>query len=79
MSGCDQTFNLWKAFNSFTFNATAGDTLDLSYTRVSGNRNLGLVVLSAENERFCQASLVTAGAQSESRRPAPPASHARAS
>ncbi|MCB0124309.1 MAG: hypothetical protein KDE58_18765, partial [Caldilineaceae bacterium] len=29
------------------------------YTRVSGNMNLGLVVLSAENEVFFQASLVT--------------------
>jgi hypothetical protein len=43
----------------FTLNAAAGDTLDLSYTRVSGNMNLGLVVLSAENEVFFQASLVT--------------------
>ncbi|MEZ4684025.1 MAG: hypothetical protein R2932_58440 [Caldilineaceae bacterium] len=44
---------------SFTLDSTAGDTLDLSNTRVSGNMNLGLVVLSAENEGFCQASLVT--------------------
>ncbi len=43
----------------FTLDAAAGDTLDLSYTRVSGNMNLGLVVLSAENEVFFQASLVT--------------------
>ncbi|MBX3016154.1 MAG: hypothetical protein KF832_31825 [Caldilineaceae bacterium] len=39
--------------------ATAGDMLDLSYTRVSGNMNLGLVVLSADNHVFFQASLVT--------------------
>ncbi|MEZ4620730.1 MAG: hypothetical protein R2867_35195 [Caldilineaceae bacterium] len=44
---------------SFTLDSTAGDTLDLRYTRVSGNMNLGLVVLSAENEVFFQASLVT--------------------
>lgn len=43
----------------FTLDAAAGDTLDLTYTRVSGNMNLGLVVLSAENEVFFQASLVT--------------------
>lgn len=43
----------------FTLNATAGDTLDLSYARVSGNMNLGLVVLSANNDVFFQASLVT--------------------
>ena len=43
----------------FTLDATAGDTLDLSYTRVSGNMNLGLVVLSENNEVFFQASLVT--------------------
>lgn len=34
MSGCDQIFNLWKASNSFTLDATAG------------NMNPGLVVLS---------------------------------
>ena len=38
---------------------SAGDTLDLSYTRRSGNMNLGLVVLSENNEVFFQASLVT--------------------
>jgi hypothetical protein len=43
----------------FTLDAAAGDTLDLSYTRVSGNMNLGLVVLSENNEVFFQASLVT--------------------
>lgn len=43
----------------FTLDATAGDTLDLSYTRVTGNMNLGLVVLLAENEVFFQASLFT--------------------
>jgi hypothetical protein len=48
----------------FTLDAAAGDTLDLSYTRVSGNMNLGLVVLSASNEVFFQASLVTSEALS---------------
>jgi len=43
----------------FTFDAEAGDTLDLTYTRSSGNMNLGLVVLSENNEVFFQASLVT--------------------
>jgi len=46
----------------FILDATAGDTLDLSYTRVSGNMNLGLVVLSEDNEAFFQASLVTSEA-----------------
>lgn len=44
--------------------AAAGDTLDLNYTRVSGNMNLGLVVLSENNEVFFQASLVTSEALS---------------
>lgn len=48
----------------FTLDAEVGDTLDLSYTRVSGNMNLGLVVLSANNEVFFQASLVTSEALS---------------
>ncbi len=48
----------------FTLNATAGDTLDLSYTRVSGNMNLGLVMLSENNEVFFQASLVTTASRS---------------
>jgi hypothetical protein len=48
----------------FTLDAAAGDTLDLSYTRVSGNMNLGLVVLSESNEVFFQASAVTSEALS---------------
>ncbi len=43
----------------FFVDAEAGDTLDLSYTRSDGNMNLGLVVLSENNEVFFQASLVT--------------------
>lgn len=42
----------------FVVDAGAGDTLALSYTRSSGNINLGLVVLSENNEVFFQASLV---------------------
>lgn len=43
----------------FTLDAAAGDTLDLTFTRMSGNLNLGLVVLSGNNEVVFQASLVT--------------------
>ncbi|MCB9453211.1 MAG: hypothetical protein H6672_17400 [Anaerolineaceae bacterium] len=43
----------------FTFDANAGNTVDLSFTRLSGNLNLGMVVLSAENQVVFQASLVT--------------------
>lgn len=43
----------------FTLDAAAGDTLDLAVNRVSGNLNLGLVVLSADNKVVFQASLVT--------------------
>lgn len=43
----------------FTAEVEAGDVLSLDYERVSGNMNLGLVVLSANNEVFFQASLVT--------------------
>ena len=43
----------------FTVDAAAGDALDLSYTRRSGNMNLGVVVLSEDNKVFFQASLVT--------------------
>jgi len=43
----------------YTLDANAGDKLDLSFARLSGNLNLGLVVLSAENQVVFQASLVT--------------------
>jgi len=43
----------------YTLDANAGDKLDLAFTRLSGNLNLGLVVLSAENQVVFQASLVT--------------------
>jgi len=43
----------------FNLDASAGDTLDLTFTRLSGNLNLGLVVLSADNQVVFQASLVT--------------------
>jgi hypothetical protein len=39
--------------------ASAGQTLSLDFTRLSGNLNLGMVVLSANNEVVFQASLVT--------------------
>lgn len=43
----------------YTMRAEAGDVVDLSFTRLSGNLNLGLVVLSAQNQVVFQASLVT--------------------
>jgi hypothetical protein len=43
----------------FTVTAKAGDVLDLSYTRLSGNLNLGLVVLFPKQQVFFQTSLVT--------------------
>jgi hypothetical protein len=43
----------------FTFSANAGDVIDLSFERLSGNLNLGLAVLSEQNEIAFQASLVT--------------------
>lgn len=43
----------------YTVDAAANDTLALGFTRLSGNLNLGLVVLSADNQVVFQASLVT--------------------
>lgn len=43
----------------FAFNANVNALVELSFTRVSGNLNLGLVVLSADNKVAFQASLVT--------------------
>ncbi len=48
-----------NAVLGYTFDAAANDNLALSFNRVSGNLNLGLVVLSAENKVIFQASLVT--------------------
>jgi hypothetical protein len=42
----------------FTFEAEQGDVFDLSYARVSGNLNLGLVVISETNDVVFQTSLV---------------------
>ncbi len=42
-----------------TFDANAGDMFALDFARLGGNLNLGLVVLSANNEVVFQASLVT--------------------
>lgn len=43
----------------YTVETAANDTLSLNFTRLSGNLNLGLVVLSADNKVVFQASLVT--------------------
>ena len=43
----------------FTLDAEANGMFELNYARVSGNMNLGVVVLSENNEVFFQASLVT--------------------
>lgn len=43
----------------YTLDAAAADTLDLTFTRLSGNLNLGLAVMSPENQIVFQASLVT--------------------
>lgn len=43
----------------FYFTGNAGDTLDLSFERVSGNLNLGLVVLSADNQVAYMSALVS--------------------
>ncbi|MBN8592969.1 MAG: hypothetical protein J0M33_14530 [Anaerolineae bacterium] len=45
---------------SYTLDAQAGHPLDLTFSRTSGNLNLGLVVLNAENQVVFQASLVSA-------------------
>lgn len=46
----------------YTLEARANATLDLSFKRESGNLNLGLVVLSADNKVYFQTSLVTSSA-----------------
>ncbi len=43
----------------FLFEANAADILQLDFVRLSGNLNLGLIVLSANNEVVFQSSLVT--------------------
>ncbi len=43
----------------YTFDGKAGQVFDLNFTRTSGNLNLGLAVLSADNRIVFQASLVT--------------------
>jgi hypothetical protein len=48
----------------YTFDAKANNTLDLSFKRESGNLNLGLVVLSADNKVYFQTSFVTSSALS---------------
>jgi hypothetical protein len=48
----------FDAVFGFTLDANPGDKLDLTFTRLSGNMNLGLAVLSADNKIVYQASLV---------------------
>jgi len=43
----------------YTFQGKANATVSLSFTRSSGNLNLGLVVLSADNKVVFQASLIS--------------------
>lgn len=43
----------------FSFSAEAGQAMSLDFTRTAGNLNLGIVLLSADNQVAFQASLVT--------------------
>lgn len=43
----------------YQFDAEAGDTVELSFNRLSGNLNLGLVVIDSQSNVIYQASLVT--------------------
>ncbi len=43
----------------YLINGNEGDVLEIQFTRLSGNLNLGLVVLSQNNELAFQASLIT--------------------
>ncbi|MBI5668034.1 MAG: PPC domain-containing protein [Chloroflexi bacterium] len=43
----------------YLVNGSEGDVLELRFTRLSGNLNLGLIVLSQNNELAFQASLIT--------------------
>jgi hypothetical protein len=42
----------------YTFEATEGNTLNLAFNRISGNLNLGLVVLLGDNQVVYQSSLI---------------------
>lgn len=44
----------------YSLTSSAGDVMQLDFTRTSGNLNLGLVVMSPDNRVVFQASLVTA-------------------
>jgi len=48
----------------FSFSGNAGDLMDLSFERSSGNLNLGLAVISADSEVVYQASLINAESMS---------------
>ncbi|MAS36277.1 MAG: hypothetical protein CL610_19895 [Anaerolineaceae bacterium] len=43
----------------YLVNGNEGEVLELHFTRLSGNLNLGLIVLSQSNELVFQASLIT--------------------
>ena len=47
----------------YTLSASAGNTLNLGFTRLSGNLNLGLVLIHDQNQIVYQTSLVTAQIQ----------------
>lgn len=48
----------------FRFNGEAGQVIDLSFVRTYGNLNLGMVVISADNQIAYAAALVTSDAMS---------------
>jgi hypothetical protein len=54
----------YEGIFGFLFTGNQGDTMRLDFTRVSGNLNLGLAVLSADNQVAFQASLVTSNSLS---------------
>ncbi|MBI1281792.1 MAG: hypothetical protein GC179_26950 [Anaerolineaceae bacterium] len=43
----------------YLFKAEAGDTVEVSFNRLTGNLNLGIVVINAQSQVIFQASLVT--------------------
>lgn len=61
-SGTPITATLSPGFSDivgFTVDAKAGDSYELTYTRLSGNLNLGIVILYPKDQVFFQTSLVT--------------------
>lgn len=47
----------------FTFDANAGDVAELVFTRMAGNLNIGMAVLTTDNKVVFETSLVTAESQ----------------